>query len=193
MTITLTRGEAQNVLNLLILWLDEQEEPDTETAIETLRAKLSEPEAVAKMQEMLEVQGSDGNWNYDPYMHGMYNGMEYMLSMVESREPVFREAPKKWLSKREPEPEPVAWIWDVYNGGGYSSRGIGFQQTDIPFAKHTPLYTAPPQRDETSAKAAEWQGLTDEERNYLAWESSNGEHCVAMTEAKLKGKNYDKR
>jgi len=42
--ITLTRGEAQNVLNLLIVWLDEQEEPDTETAIETLRAKLSEPE-----------------------------------------------------------------------------------------------------------------------------------------------------
>jgi hypothetical protein len=49
----------------------------------------------------------------------------------------------------------VAWIWDVYSGGGYSSRGIGFQQTDIPFAKHTPLYTAPPQR--------EWVGLTDEE------------------------------
>ena len=42
--ITLTREETQNVLNLLILWLDEQEEPDTETAIETLRAKLSEPE-----------------------------------------------------------------------------------------------------------------------------------------------------
>jgi len=40
--ITLTRGEAQNVLNLLILWLDEQEEPDTETAIEILRAKLHE-------------------------------------------------------------------------------------------------------------------------------------------------------
>jgi len=56
---------------------------------------------IPKMREMLEVQGSDGNWNYDSYMHGMYNGMEYMLSMVESREPVFREAPKKWLSKRE--------------------------------------------------------------------------------------------
>jgi hypothetical protein len=28
-------------------------------------------------------------------------------------------------------------------------------QTDIPFAKHTPLYTTPPQR--------EWIGLTDEE------------------------------
>lgn len=44
-----------------------------------------------------------------------------------------------------------------------------------------PLYTTPPKR--------EWVGLTDEERTYLAWESSNGEHCVAMTEAKLKEKN----
>jgi hypothetical protein len=42
-------------------------------------------------------------------------------------------------------------------------------------------YTAPPQR--------EWQGLTDEERTYLAWESNNGPHCVAMTEALLKEKN----
>ena len=35
----------------------------------------------------------------------------------------------------------------------------------------------------------EWVGLTDEERTYLAWESNNGPHCVAMTEAKLKEKN----
>jgi hypothetical protein len=35
----------------------------------------------------------------------------------------------------------------------------------------------------------EWQSLTDEERTYLAWESNNGPHCVAMTEAKLKEKN----
>jgi hypothetical protein len=43
------------------------------------------------------------------------------------------------------------------------------------------INTAPPQR--------EWQSLTDEERTYLAWESNNGPHCVAMTEAKLKEKN----
>jgi hypothetical protein len=36
-----------------------------------------------------------------------------------------------------------------------------------------------------------WQGLTDEERTFLAWESNNGSHCVAMTEAKLKEKNSD--
>jgi len=44
-----------------------------------------------------------------------------------------------------------------------------------------PLYTAPPQR--------EWQGLTDDEKTYLAWESKNGPHCVDMTEAMLKEKN----
>jgi hypothetical protein len=47
------------------------------------------------------------------------------------------------------EQEPVAWMWDVNNGGGYTSKGIGFMQTNIPFAKHTPLYTHPPQRTET--------------------------------------------
>lgn len=35
----------------------------------------------------------------------------------------------------------------------------------------------------------EWQGLTDEERTFIAWESNNGPECVAMTEAKLKEKN----
>jgi len=47
-------------------------------------------------KEMLDVQGMDGNWNYDPYMHGLYNGMEYMLSLIEEREPEFKNAPKKW-------------------------------------------------------------------------------------------------
>ncbi len=49
----------------------------------------------------LELQGSDGNWNYDPYMHGMYNGMEFMLAMFEDREPQYRSAPKKWLFDKE--------------------------------------------------------------------------------------------
>jgi deoxyinosine 3'endonuclease (endonuclease V) len=41
----------------------------------------------------------------------------------------------------------------------------------------------------TCTPKREWQGLTDEERTYLAWESNNGPHCVAMTEAMLKQKN----
>ena len=74
-----------------------------QTAIDALRARLAQPkqEPVVKLKELLEVQGRDGTWNYDPYFHGMYNGMEVMLAVLENREPVFRGAPKKWLSKKE--------------------------------------------------------------------------------------------
>jgi hypothetical protein len=115
--ITLTREEAQQVLaafcqssqpahgyrrNELHLTPKPHIELYSE-AIELLRAKLSEPEPepVVKLKELLEVQGRDGTWNYDPYFHGMYNGMEVMLAVLEDREPVFRGAPKKWLSKKE--------------------------------------------------------------------------------------------
>jgi DNA-binding transcriptional MocR family regulator len=85
----------------------------------------------------------------------------------------------------QPEPEPVAWAWVVNSGAGYYTRGVGFDKTDIPFAKHTPLYTAPPQR--------EWQRLTEEEIMSLlpgavrlppGWSDT-----VQAIEAKLKEKN----
>ena len=49
------------------------------------------------LRDLLAVQGSDGNWNADPYMHGMYNGMELALALLEDREPVFKAAPEVWL------------------------------------------------------------------------------------------------
>lgn len=52
---------------------------------------------IETMNEMLKVQGNDGNWNYSDYMHGMYNGMEYMVALVENREPIFRESPEVYL------------------------------------------------------------------------------------------------
>jgi hypothetical protein len=54
-------------------------------------------EPLAQMKEMLEVQGRDGTWNYDPYSQGMFNGMEFMVALAEGRDPVFREAPERWL------------------------------------------------------------------------------------------------
>ena len=82
------------------------------------------------------------------------------------------------------EQEPVAWMWTVNNGGGYSSRGIGFEQTDIPFAVHTPLYTQP----------KKWVGLTDEEREEIhdSFEFQNkwdGWEYEKAIEAKLREKN----
>lgn len=48
-------------------------------------------------KEMLEIQGRSGTFDYSEYFHGMYNGMEFIMSIMEEREPVFRSAPKKWL------------------------------------------------------------------------------------------------
>jgi hypothetical protein len=112
-----------------------------------------EPEPVAKMKELLEVQGRDGNWNLDPYMQGMYNGMELMVALAERRDPVFRKAPENWLS-------------------------------------------APPQRECASEvhDRREWQGMTDEEikkeQHHIDWTSAHTYAKFARAiEAKLKEKN----
>ena len=73
------------------------------------------------------------------------------------------------LAQSEPEPVADKYLMEI------ECTKCGAKQDGIL------TVTAPPQR--------EWQGLTDEERTYLAWESNNGLHCVAMTEAKLKEKN----
>ena len=81
----------------------------------------------------------------------------------------------------QPEQEPVAWMeFEGYmdEDGLMSERKVLHTWDN---GKGEPLYTTQPQR--------EWQGLTDEERTFIAWESNNGPECVAMTEAKLKEKN----
>jgi hypothetical protein len=55
---------------------------------------------IGDVRHMLDVQGQHGNWDCDPYMHGLYNGIEFALSIVERREPKFRDAPDTWLADK---------------------------------------------------------------------------------------------
>ena len=48
-------------------------------------------------QDIVNVQCNDGNWDYDPYMHGMANGMIIVQSMFADVPPEFLEAPEVWL------------------------------------------------------------------------------------------------
>ena len=50
-------------------------------------------EKIIKIKELMKVQGQDGNWNHDPYMHGLYNGMELSMAIMEDREPAYRTLP----------------------------------------------------------------------------------------------------
>lgn len=49
-----------------------------------------------QLREVVATQGVNGNWDYDPYMHGMFNGMEFALALMEGRGAEYREAPKRW-------------------------------------------------------------------------------------------------
>lgn len=50
----------------------------------------------AKLKESLAIQARNGNWNYDEYMRGMYNGMEFAVAIMEGRAPSYRDAPAKY-------------------------------------------------------------------------------------------------
>lgn len=62
---------------------------------------------LADANNILAVQGQSGNWNHDPYMHGLYNGMEMIVAIFEKREPKFRDAPEQWLSEIETDFNPI--------------------------------------------------------------------------------------
>lgn len=47
------------------------------------------------------VQGLNGNWNWNPYMMGLYNGLELALSIFEDREPAYKEQPKVFISEKQ--------------------------------------------------------------------------------------------
>jgi hypothetical protein len=55
-------------------------------------------ERIEKLVDLVAIQCSSGNWNFDPYMHGMANGMILALSIIQDEEPQFLSAPDKWLS-----------------------------------------------------------------------------------------------
>jgi hypothetical protein len=69
---------------------------------------------------------------------------------MDLKDPQFQAVKILCTALAQPEPEPVAWVdWDEHGDAFLTIKDCG-----------VPLYTAPPQRDEASAKAAEWQGLT---------------------------------
>lgn len=56
---------------------------------------------ISGIQNQVRIQGENGNWNYSPYMMGLFNGLELALSALENREPNFKSSPKEWLENRQ--------------------------------------------------------------------------------------------
>jgi hypothetical protein len=62
-----------------------------------LEKRISYRKKLESLKSLLQTQGSDGNWNHNEYLYGMFNGMELTLSILENREPRFREPPDVFL------------------------------------------------------------------------------------------------
>lgn len=65
------------------------------------------------LRNQVMVQGYDGNWNYDEYMRGMYNGLECALATLEGRDPEYKHAPAEYLRDKTTQ-EPLESV-DGYN------------------------------------------------------------------------------
>ncbi len=63
--------------------------------------KITEAEMKA-LDSVLAVQCSNGNWNYDPYMMGLANGLILARHILRNDEgvPPYKTQPKQWLADR---------------------------------------------------------------------------------------------
>lgn len=59
------------------------------------------------IEEMIEIQSSHGNYDYDPYMFGMANGMIYIHSILTDQQPKYLTRPEQWL-KDKPKHDKLA-------------------------------------------------------------------------------------
>ena len=64
--------------------------PDSVVKVDSNGKLLYDESRLNDLRDVHKIQGSDGNWNCDEYMLGMFNGLELALALMEGREPEFR-------------------------------------------------------------------------------------------------------
>ena len=58
---------------------------------------------IADAEDVFHIQGQQGNWDYDEYMHGMYNGMALILSIWKGEAtPAYRNSPETFVYENNP-------------------------------------------------------------------------------------------
>lgn len=79
--------------------------PVAKTIITTLEITKANNDRLEQLRQLTDVQCDDGNWNYDPYMHGMANGMIFSQSVMEGCEPKYKDSPDTWLADKPTPPK----------------------------------------------------------------------------------------
>ena len=97
---TLAQLNEKDLLDIIVflqsdrkLWINQfskthNESVDIRKENQELKKQLEEWKHHLKCsKEMLDIQGQKGNYDYDEYMLGLYNGMEHIIALFETREP----------------------------------------------------------------------------------------------------------
>lgn len=54
------------------------------------------------IDDFINIQSRHGNWDWDPYMFGLLNGLILAKSTITNEDPVFNDTPEKWVSADRP-------------------------------------------------------------------------------------------
>ena len=105
---------------LIDLIIELQEENSRyERENQKLKKQLEEWEQyLINAKEMLNLQGHDGNYNYDNYMLGLYNGMEYVIALFEKRNPIYKDGKNiEFLNDKNQQKEFIEYLENEKIGG----------------------------------------------------------------------------
>lgn len=61
---------------------------------------------VKSLNDLIKIQHSNGNWDYDEYIYGMLNGLICAKSVLTGEDAKYPARPKKWLKDRKVKSKP---------------------------------------------------------------------------------------
>ena len=173
MTITLTREEAQQVLDALSKGIRRNDWKIVCDAHNEMKMRLAQPEPDYRD---VVIKGDLWRIEFLP---------DHAASVVLVRANYEAQPEPPWINNTQtgnffnvaqPEPEPVAWLNKLGNGAWIAD--VLKCEGDEP---SEPLYATPPQR--------EWQGLTDEDFSAINQSCSTKLQAATSAESILKEKN----
>ena len=152
-----------------------------------IKELLAQPDALAKLIEVRDIQGREGNFDQDEYMRGLYNGLELAVSIFEGdREPLYRNHIEDKLAMVE----PVAWMYDwnipveknqeaqhVFRSKNHLTTDLTHVLNDVENIR--PLYLAPSSREGLTPR----EGLTEYKKGYARAELDLKRKCLSIKQA----------
>jgi hypothetical protein len=70
---------------------------------------------ISKLEEIISIQSSEGNYNYDSYHYGLLNGLILARAIITETNPEYKDKPKVFLSKQGIVKRVKAWYGSKKN------------------------------------------------------------------------------